>query len=60
MDVINKFAPKADADAIIYILKDKLDKIKTQGHMICEYKMSLRSDYNGDYYYTNLEGLIAP
>jgi hypothetical protein len=59
MDVVNKFAPKADANAIIYILKDRLEKIKSVNSLSCEYKMKM-SDYGGDWHYRSLNGLKDP
>jgi len=57
--VINKFSPKSDLDVTIYILKNRLEKIKDKGSLLCEYKMKLADDY-GDQYYYNLKGLKDP
>jgi hypothetical protein len=60
MDVVNKFAPKADIGAIIYILKNRLEKIKLKNSLSCEYKLKLKNDYDGDQYYPSLKGLKNP
>ncbi len=57
MDIVNKFAPKDDANTIVYILKDRLEKIKIRNSLGCEYKLKLKNDYNGDQYYSSLKGL---
>ena len=59
MNVVNKFAPKADANAIIYILKDRLEKIKNRKSLACEYRMKM-SSYEDNGYYRNLNGLKDP
>ena len=60
MDVVNKFAPKDDANTIFYILKDRLEKIKIRNSLGCEYKLKLKNDYDGDQYYSSLKGLKNP
>ena len=57
--VISKFALKTDLDGIIYVLKDRIGKIKNKGSLTCEYKVKL-NDYHGNSYYHNLKGLKDP
>ena len=57
--VISKFALKTDLDGIIYVLKDRIGKIKNIGSLSCEYKVKL-NDYHVNRYYHNLKGLKDP
>ena len=57
--VISKFALKTDLDGIIYVLKDRVEKIKSIGRLSCEYKVKL-NDYHGNNYYHSLKGLKDP
>jgi hypothetical protein len=60
MDIADKFTPKDDTDTIVYILKDRLEKIKIKNNLSCEYKLKLKNDYDGDQYYSSLKGLKDP
>lgn len=60
MDAVDKFAPKDDANTIVYILKDRLEKIKIKNNLGCEYKLKLKADHDGDQYYSSLKGLKDP
>lgn len=60
INIINKFEPKANVDAIIYILKNRLEKIKFKNNLSCEYKLKLKADHDGDQYYSSLKGLKDP
>jgi len=60
MDIVNKFSSKNDANTIIYILKNRLEKIKTKNSLSCEYKLKLKTDHDGDQYYSSLKGLKDP
>ena len=60
INIINKFEPKANVDAIIYILKNRLEKIKFKNNLSCEYKLKLKADHDGDQYYSSLKGLKNP
>jgi len=60
MDIVNKFTPKDDANTIVYILKDRLEKIKIKNNLYCEYKLKLKNDYDGDQYYLSLKGMKDP
>ena len=46
-------------DGIIYVLKDRIGKIKNIGSLSCEYKVKL-NDYHVNRYYHNLKGLKDP
>ena len=60
-DLIYKTTIKKETEVSIYVLKDRLAEIKSQDHMMCEYKVKLNS-YNGDndYYYNSLKSLKDP
>jgi len=57
-ELIYKTIIKKEVEVAVYVLKDRLAEIKSQNHMLCEYKAKLNSYGDDDgYYYNSLKGL---
>ena len=55
MELIYKSTYKIRDDEIIYILKDRVDHIKSTSSLLCEYSFRVWPDSSGNFYYESLK-----
>jgi hypothetical protein len=55
MELIYKATYKIRDDEIIYVLKDRVDHIKSTSSLVCEYSFRVWPDSPGNFYYESLK-----